>query len=128
MENVDCRYHRGKIYKLVSYQTTDVYFGSTIEKQLPNRLSKHRAHYKMWLNGKYCYLSSYEIVKHDDCKIILIEIFPCNSKDELCAREQHYIENNDCVNRYRSHTTLTKLEYQKQYYEQNKEKLVRKTY
>ena len=92
MEKVDSKYLRGKIYKLISNHTADVYFGSTIEEQLTNRLSKHRGHYKMWLTGKYYYLSSYELVKYDDCKIILIEIFPCNSKDELCAREQYYIE------------------------------------
>jgi hypothetical protein len=29
---------------------------------------------------------------------VLVENYPCNSKDELKARERYYIENNDCVN------------------------------
>jgi hypothetical protein len=31
---------------------------------------------------------------------VLVEKFPCESKDELHARERYYIENNECVNKY----------------------------
>ena len=126
------KYQRGKIYKIISTQTVDIYYGSTIEKTLTNRLSKHRRNYKCWLNGKQCYVTSYEIVKYDDAKIILVENFPCLTKYELVAREQFYIDNNGCVNKRKAYLGLSKeqyykdhkeeiLKYQKQYYKNNKE-------
>ena len=126
MEKPENKYQRGKIYKLISNQTDDVYYGSTIETVLTNRLSGHRKDYRYWLNGKCGYTSSYEIVKFEDCKIILVENFPCNTKYELTAREQYHIDNNMCVNKKKAPTGLNKLEYSKQYYEENKNKISEK--
>ena len=118
------KYQRSKIYKLVSDRINDIYYGSTIEPYLANRLSGHRQCFRRWMNGKGTYISSYEIVKFDDCKIILVERFPCNTKDELRSREQYYIDNNECINKQKAYTGLSKKEYEKQYYENNKEKIV----
>ena len=80
MENNENKYQRGKVYKLISNQTDAVYYGSTIEDTLTNRLSGHRRGYKCWLNGKhYYYVTSFEILKYEDCKIILVESYPCNT-------------------------------------------------
>ena len=117
------KYQRGKIYKLISNQTEDVYYGSTIEKTITNRLSRHRMDYKYWLTGKHHYLTSYEIVTYDDCKIILVENFPCNTKYELTAREQYYIDNNKCINKQKANTGLSREEYTKQYNQVNKDKI-----
>ena len=117
------KYQRGKIYKLVSAKTDDVYYGSTIENKLTNRLASHRRNYKRLLNGKYHYVSSFEIVKYDDCRIILVENFPCNTVYELLARENYYVENNVCVNRLKPFLGLTKYEYNKQYYIDNKNEI-----
>ena len=121
MEKVENKYQRGKIYKIISNQTDDVYIGSTIEECLSNRLSKHKSHYRMWTNKKYTYLSSYEIIKYDDCKIILNEKFACNSRDELRAREQYFIDNNTCINMIKSYIGMSKIEYRKTYYEEHRE-------
>ena len=59
---------RGKLYKLISNQTEDVYYGSTIENKLTNRLAGHRNSYRGWLEGKKPYMTSFEIVKYDDAK------------------------------------------------------------
>ena len=138
MEKPENKYQRGKIYKLISNQTDDVYYGSTIEVVLTNRLSGHRKGYKRWLNGKSDYVTSFEIVKFEDCKIILIEEYSCANKYQLTAREQYYIDNNKCVNKYKTPTGLTKSEYKKKYnnefkkdleqyfknyYEKNKDKI-----
>lgn len=55
-----------------------------------------------------------------DYKIVLVEAFPCNSKDELRAREQHHIDLNkeQCVNRIKAFTGLTKEEYDAVYVRQ----------
>ena len=120
------KYQRGKIYKLISNKTEDVYYGSTIEVKITNRLSKHRCDYKRWLNGKVRYVTSFEIVKFDDAKILLVENFPCNTIYELTAREQYYIDNNNCINKRRTYTGLSEPDYKHMYYEQNKDAILQK--
>ena len=93
-------YNNSKIYKIVSSQTDKVYIGSTTKDRLCQRMTGHRASYKSYLNKKYHYVSSFEIVKYDDAEIILIEAFPCKNKDELHKRERYWIENTkDCINK-----------------------------
>ena len=113
-------YNKAYIYKLWSLQTEDIYIGSsTTDKRL--RLSLHKSHYKRFLQGKkkYC-LTSSNIVKYPDCKIEIIEKFPCNSRSELEKREGEIQRATDCCNKYiagRSH---------KEWYIDNKEKIVKK--
>ena len=125
-------YQLGKIYKIESYQTNDIYVGSTCEKYLSNRFGSHKSDFKRWKNGKPHYRTSYEIIQYDDAFITLVEAFPCNSKYELEARERHWIEQLDCVNKnvptrkpkeyYKENKELL-YEKQRKYREQNKEKL-----
>ena len=121
MEKTENKYQRGKIYKIISNQTNDVYYGSTIAPYLTNRLSAHRKDYKRWLNGDH-YMASFDIMKFEDAKIILVENFPCNTKDELHSREQYYIDTNDCVNKQKAYCGLNKKEYDKQYRQEHKDK------
>ena len=58
----------------------------------------------------------------DDVKIILVENFPCNPIYELHARENYYIENNECVNKIKAYTGLTRDKYTKEYQQKNKAK------
>lgn len=114
---MDNKYQRGKIYKIISTHAENVYIGSTAAKTLAQRLSEHRQCYKRYLEGKFPFVTSFEILKHTEYKIVLIESFPCNSRDELLAREQHYIDlvGESCVNRQKAYTGLTRAEYNKQY-------------
>jgi len=121
-------YQYGKIYKLESYQTDKIYIGSTSEPYLSNRLSAHRRGYRKYLNGKYHYVTSFELVRYEDVKITLIENFPCNSKYELEAREGYHIQNNECVNknvsgRSKEYIKQYHREYNKQYRDNNKDKV-----
>ena len=120
------KYQQGKIYKIISNQTNDIYYGSTSERLLSRRFANHRSAYKKWLNGNLDYTTSYEVLKCNNCKIILVENFPCNSKDELKAREQFYIDNNVCVNKFKAMTLMSQKEYKKEYskewYIKNKDK------
>ena len=97
------KYQRGKIYKIVDNTNGNQYIGSTCEKTLAHRLAKHVVGcYKNWSNGgKTNYISSFDIIANIDYDIILIEEFPCQTKDELLARERHYEENLICVNKNR---------------------------
>jgi hypothetical protein len=53
-------------------------------------------------------------------EIYLIENYPCNSKQELCKRERHYVETIDCVNKYIPSRT------KKEYYQDNKDIIIKK--
>lgn len=85
-------YQNGKIYKLISYVSDKIYVGSTCQS-LAKRLSchKHQPAHKG--------ASSRELTSIGDCDIILIENFPCISKEELHAREAYWIRKLDCINK-----------------------------
>ena len=44
-------------------------------------------------------MSIARVLYEDNLEIFLIESYPCNSKDELIARERYYIETMECVNK-----------------------------
>ncbi len=100
-------YQNGKIYKIVSDSTDDVYVGSTTKKYLCNRMAGHRDHYKKWQQGNFSFITSFEILKHGDAKIFLLEKYPCNSKEELDSRERWYIDNTEnCINKNKPGRTI----------------------
>ena len=109
-------YQNGKIYKIECNVTGSVYIGSTCENMLCRRLAGHVVDYKAYKRDGKKYLTSYEVLKNDDYNIYLIELFPCNSKDELHAREGHHIKSNDCVNKVIAGRTM------KEYLTDNKDK------
>ena len=59
---------------------------------------------------------SFEKYGIDNCRIVLVETYPCESKDELTSREAHYIRTVVCVNKVIPGRT------DEQYYLDNKEK------
>ena len=124
-------YQNGKIYTLRSYQTDDVYIGSTTQS-LAVRKGGHQRDYKRYLNGKYRFITSFNIIKFDDCYIELIENYPCNSRNELERREGQLIRTIDCINKivagrtdkeWRDENKEVLAEKRKNYYECNKERL-----
>lgn len=124
-------YSKGKIYCIRSFQTDDIYIGSTTQT-LAQRLGKHRTNYKLYLKGKQHYYSSFELLKYDDYYIELITLYPCSCKAELEAEEGKYIRELNCVNKriegrtdkqYRNDNIDKKKEYNKQYYIDNKQKI-----
>jgi len=135
-------YSKSKIYKIVCDTTGLIYIGSTIQK-LCERLRGHKAKYKGYLKGKYPFVTSFDILKNNNYKIILIENCPCNSKEELEREERQYIESIECVNKnipgrtdkeyYETYKDKIKENYKnnkdkinekhKKYYEDNKDKI-----
>ena len=62
----------------------------------------HRKNYNQWKKDKRDLKTSFLLFEDygiDNCDIILIEAYPCNSKDELKSREAHYIKTIKCVNK-----------------------------
>ena len=117
-------YQLGKIYKIECNVTEKVYIGSTCEPTLARRLTKHLTNYKRYLNGTYSYVSSFDVLQNRNYDIVLIESYPCNSKDELHSRERYHTNNIDCVNKIKCQgmkNELGKKEYDKYNYEKNKD-------
>ena len=118
-------YQNGKIYKLVNDELGLTYYGSTCS-ELRKRLNNHKTSAKCKKK-----ISSSKLFESGECKIYLVEKFPCNDKEELKQRERYYIENNECVNtsipgRTKKEYRETNKEYiaqlHKKHYEANKER------
>lgn len=92
-------YQQGKIYKIVNDVDNKEYVGSTCKPRLCQRWQEHKSaskgnrvtHYKL-----YQHMNTIGI---EHFRIELIESFQCNSKDELRAREGHFIKTlKPCLN------------------------------
>ena len=112
-------YSKGKIYKIVCNETGLIYVGSTTQ-ELNARLSKHKSNYKLYLDGKETFVTSYEIIKNNNFKIELLELVNCNCNKEFLNKEKYWIENMDCVNICIPNPNRNKKEYKKQWAENNK--------
>jgi hypothetical protein len=91
-------YSNGKVYKLVSFSSDNVYYGSTCS-QLSRRLAGHKCAYNRWKADKRGYITSFEVMKYTDAEIVLVESVNCTSKEELHAAERKHVENNVCTNK-----------------------------
>jgi hypothetical protein len=109
------KYQNGKIYQIVSFSHPKlVYYGSTIQP-LSVRMAMHRRNIKRGDN------TSKFIICFDDAKILLVENFPCNSKEELTKQEAYYLRKFKCVNKVIP--DRTKKEYHIMYIKNNQEKI-----
>ena len=131
------KYQHGKIYKLTSSETTDIYIGSTT-KPLCKRLQKHKCDYKGYREGRddFHYVTSFDLVKYVNCTIEIIKEYPCDNKHELEREEGMYQRKMKCVNmriagrtdkEYRDDNKELRNENQKIYYKNNLEKYKKKS-
>lgn len=82
-------YANGKIYKIVNNIDDKFYIGSTCQP-LYRRKGNHKKESKKHPNRKvYQHLNK---IGWENVKIILIEKWPCDSKEELERRERYFIE------------------------------------
>ena len=105
------RYQKSKIYKIFSDVGDMVYIGCTTKQYLSQRLAKHKYDYAYYKKKReesgYAFVSSCLIFDEygvDNCKIELLEAFPCNSRDEIRKREAHYIKSIPNINNYHNWT------------------------
>lgn len=118
------KYQKAKVYAIICRKTGRRYIGSTCEPTLAKRLAKHVSSFKEWLKTKKSYTTSYDIIKDSDYYIVLLELCPCNSRDEMRLCEQKHIDSCECLNNNKSFQSEEELlEYHKQYREQNREQI-----
>jgi len=131
-------YQDAKIYKIYVDGVEDVYIGSTTQK-LCVRMAKHRRDYKLHKKTGKSYIYSYKMFDTyglDNCKIMLLEYCPCNSREELHKKEGDYIKNNiKSVNKFIAGRNMKEwrednkeviAEKNKEYRENNKEVIAEK--
>ena len=111
-------YKNGKIYQILNNVNDDVYVGSTTQL-LCKRFYCHKSHSDT-LFRKHKLSELMRTIGKNNCYIELIENYPCNTKEELIAREGHYIRERATLN----HTIAgrTKKEWREHNAEQIKEK------
>ena len=114
-------YSKGQIYKVVDNGLNMCYIGSTTQK-LCKRMAQHRADFKKKMNdSSYRNTSIFTIFQKygvENCKVELIEKYPCERKEELMAREGYFIKEMECVNKHIMSRT------NKEYYQDNKEYII----
>jgi len=135
-----CDYKNGKIYKIVDSNNEMIYVGSTV---LP-LIYRMRVHISTYLyrqkesninKGKYTVYDIFDKYGLDKCSIQLIEEFPCKYKSELNKREGQVIRqmrdaslnivNKNIAGRTRQEWYIDNKDIKKQYYLDNKEKLLK---
>ena len=142
----------GYIYKIFCKTDNElVYYGSTTQNRVCNRISGHNRSYKSWKLGKSSFVTSFSVIDTGDWDYMTVEKVMHDEPFELRNRERYWIKNNECVNKcipnntpkesdkkYREQNKEKIAEYKKQnkekiaenkkdYYEENKEKIAEKT-
>ena len=104
-------YSKGKIYKIECNIAGEVYYGSTTQHYLCDRIGSHRPSRRNY--------SSRSIIERGNYNYKVIEYYPCVNKKELETQERWWIENNVCINK--NIPTRTDKEYSKHWRETHKE-------
>ena len=107
----------GYIYKI--YNDNNTYYGST-KHELKKRLQNHLNKWKLFKNGKFHFVSCFDIFKDGNYKIELVEECEYLTKYDLLNKEAEYIRNNDCVNK------CIPMRTRHEYYIDNKEEIKNK--
>ena len=113
-------YNNGKIYKIENLGGDMCYIGSTTKDYLSKRMVEHRCACRRWKTLKGAKIifvfTIFEKYGIGNCRIVLVKLCPCDTRDELLKREAHYINTMECVNKYNPILTEEdKVEYRRQY-------------
>ena len=125
------KYNKSMIYTIRSPATDKYYIGSTTQK-LCKRFGDHKVKYKLYLDKKHHFVTSFKILELGDAYIELLEEINCDNKTQLEKREGELIREhkNNCVNKCIAGRTTKewyvdnkehKKDYANKYYETNKE-------
>ena len=113
-------FSKGKIYKITNDYNDDIYVGSTCNT-LVKRFIKHKEDHKREKNKNIPLYKLMSEIGFDRFRIHLVEDFPSDDKYHLRQREGYWIRQISTLNiRIEDRT---KAEYNKQYKEENIDKL-----
>jgi hypothetical protein len=95
----------GRVYKIISNTGDEVYVGSTFQKRLWDRFRSHKqafGYYKEGKKSKGGFTTSFELFEKygvDGCKIVLVKEYEVVDRKHLLACELLWINKLKCVNR-----------------------------
>ena len=118
-------YQNGKIYKIEDVGGNMCYIGSTTKDFLSQRMAEHRRTYKSYKSGhvnNYSVFNIFDVYDVSNCRIILLELYPCETKDELTRREAHHIKTTECVNKQVPHRS--QKENHSEYYIEHRDEIL----
>ena len=95
-------YNNGKVYQICDVANTKRYIGSTTLSHLSQRFQQHKMAYNLWKQSGQGYYSSFKVFDEfgiENCKIELLELCNCETKDQLNKKEGEYIRSLDCENK-----------------------------
>lgn len=120
-------YSKSVIYKIIHFENSELcYIGSTCN--FKNRKCQHK-NYCYNVNRKAYNFKLYQMIRDHGgwsaFKMVAIEEFPCDSKTQLCIREEEVrVEYKANMNMVKAHITADELnEYHKQYRINHREEL-----
>ena len=122
-------YKNGKIYCIRNYITDDIYIGSSCEKYLSKQWVKHKSNINYDRDKNMPLYQKMRELGVENFYIELIENYPCESQDQLRAREGHYIREMATLNKrietrtekeWREDNKECMQEWRKQHYQENK--------
>ena len=122
------RYNNSKVYKLINTVDDTFYIGSTTTS-LSKRLSFHKTSAKTKIKRNFKIYIHLNKIGFENIKIILINEFYLDNRDQLLRVENEYIEmyKNDpnCLNSIRAFSTdEQKKEQIKQYHQTHKDEII----
>ena len=94
------KHQNGKIYKIVDVGYSKCSIGSTCE-ELSQIMARHRQSYNTCLKSNTNLERSHLLFDEfgtENCLIILVEKYPCNSREELLRNKGEHIKNTECAN------------------------------
>jgi len=101
------KYSNGKIY-IISSSAGNPYIGSTT-LPLDIREGLHKQ------NGHLCSVKIH--LGQPDFKMELLELYPCNSNEDLIKRERYWTEQINCCNKRRPYRSYAEqIQYQTEYF------------
>ena len=97
-------YQNGMIYEITPLNgesNHERYIGSTTKVSPVERFLIHKKKYNNYKNGSNCYMKSFELFDKygvNNCHIFPIDIYECDSNNELQARKRFYLKTLPCIN------------------------------
>jgi GIY-YIG catalytic domain len=91
-------YENAKIYQILNTIDKEVYVGSTIQP-LSKRFSLHRSGMTIKKNANRRLNKHFRELGRENFYIELIENFPCQTREQLCAREGFYVRQRGTLNK-----------------------------
>lgn len=105
---------KGIIYEIKCNETNEIYIGSTTQS-IKQRMKTHR-------RDNICI--SKQIIERNNYSVNILEELEFIDIKDLRIREQYYIDTTICINKINSYRSYEEsLEYQKEYYEINKNEI-----